>query len=354
MTMEKNTLDYCFNKKTTKDYRVIYAYKFRRVIFMNKILKGVHEAIGNTKMVHLSRITEQYCVEGKIFAKMEHLNPGFSKKDRIALQMIEEAEAAGLLKKGQHVVELTSGNTGTGLAIVCAAKGYHFVACMSKGNSTERARMMKALGAEVVLVDQMPNSVKGQVSGADLALVEEVAQKITEERGAFRADQFRLQSTVHAHEYHTAQEMWEQCDGNIDVFVDFVGSGSTFQGCALGLKKHKESIRCYVVEPANAAFYAGKNITDGSHKIQGGGYSMDLPLIDKSLIDGLIQITDEEAIKIARELAKYEGVFAGFSSGANVCAAIKLLKEEEKGKNIVLTLNDSGLKYLSTDLFEEI
>ena len=323
------------------------------MILLAKILKGVHEAIGETKMVHLSRITKHVGVEGNIYAKMEYLNPGFSKKDRVALQMIEEAEAAGLLKPGQSVVELTSGNTGTGLAIVCGAKGYQFIACMSKGNSTERARMMKALGAEVILVDQMPHSIKGQVSGEDLARVEEVAQKITMERGAFRADQFRLQGTVHAHEFHTAEEMWEQCDGNIDVFLDFVGSGSTFQGCAKGLKKHKEDIRCYVVEPANAAFYARGATTDGAHKIQGGGYSMDLPILDKTLIDGLIQITDEEAVETTRMLAKYEGIFAGFSSGANVCAALKLLQGDERGKNIVLTLNDSGLKYLSTDLYEE-
>lgn len=320
---------------------------------MSKILNGIHEAIGDTKIVYLSRITKHFGVEGNIYAKMEYLNPGFSKKDRVALKMIEEAESAGLLKKGQDIVELTSGNTGTGLAIVCAAKGYHFVACMSKGNSTERARMMKALGAEVILVDQMPNSIKGQVSGQDLALVEEAAQKITNERDAFRADQFRLPGNAHAHEFHTAEEIWEQCDGNIDVFVDFVGSGSTFQGCAIGLKKHKSDIRCYLVEPENAAFYAGAAITNGAHKIQGGGYSMDLPQLDKSLIDGLIKVADTEAIDTARKLAKYEGVFAGFSSGANVFAALKLLKGAERGKNIVLLLNDSGLKYLSTDLYEE-
>ncbi|MFA0888073.1 MAG: PLP-dependent cysteine synthase family protein [Synergistales bacterium] len=321
---------------------------------MSKILNGVHEAIGNTPMVHLSRIAARAGVRGNIFAKMEYLNPGFSKKDRIALQMIEEAESAGLLKKGQSVVELTSGNTGTGLAIVCAVKGYRFIACMSKGNSTERARMMKALGAEVVLVDQAPGSVRGQVSGEDLALVEQAAKKITEDRGAFRADQFNLASTVHAHEWHTAVEMWEQASGNIDVFVDFLGSGSTFQGCALGLKKFRKEIRCYAVEPCAAAIYAGHPITDGAHKIQGGGYSMDLPLVDRDLIDGFVQVSDQEATETARELARTEGVFAGFSSGANVCAAIKLLKGPENGKNIVLTLNDSGLKYLSTDLYEEL
>jgi len=321
---------------------------------MSKILSGVHEAIGNTHMVHLSRIAAHAGVHGNIFAKMEYLNPGFSKKDRIALQMIEEAEEAGMLRKGQSVVELTSGNTGTGLAIVCAVKGYRFIACMSKGNSTERARMMKALGAEVVLVDQAPGSVKGQVSGEDLARVEETAKRITEERGAFRADQFTLVATIHAHERHTAVEMWEQASGNIDVFVDFLGSGSTFQGCALGLKKFKNDIRCYAVEPCAAAIYAGHPISGGAHKIQGGGYSMNLPLVDRTLIDGFIQVSDEEAIETARTLARVEGVFAGFSSGANVCAAIKLLQGPERGKNIVLTLNDSGLKYLSTDLYEDL
>ena len=323
-------------------------------IKMSKILEGVQEAIGNTPMVHLSRIAAHYGVEGNIFAKMEYLNPGFSKKDRVALQMIQEAETTGSLKKGQPVVELTSGNTGTGLAIVCAVKGYQFIACMSKGNSTERARMMKALGAEVVLVDQAPGSVKGQVSGEDLAMVEEAAKKITRARGAFRADQFRLEATVHAHELHTAAEMWEQSSGNIDVFVDFLGSGSTFQGCAMALKKLDRSIRCYVVEPSNAAVYAGMPVAGGSHKIQGGGYSMNLPLVDRALIDGFIQISDEEATETARDLAKTEGVFAGFSSGANVRAALKLLKGPERGKNIALTLNDSGLKYLSTDLYEDL
>lgn len=318
------------------------------------VLNNVTEAIGNTPMLHLSKIVKEFGVEGNIYAKMEYLNPGFSKKDRVALQMITEAENAGLLVPGQAVVELTSGNTGTGLAIACACKGYKFIACMSKGNSMERARMMKALGAEVVLVDQMPNSVHGQVSGEDLALVEVEAQKIAKERNAFRADQFNLEACNHAHEYYTSEEMWKQLDGNIDVFVDFLGSGSTFAGCSKGLKKYNSSIKCYVVEPSTAAIYSGKEITDQGHKIQGGGYSMDLPLIDKKLIDGYIQVTDDEATNVARKLAKLEGVFAGFSSGANVCAAIKLLESSERGKNIVLTLNDSGLKYLSTDLYEEL
>ncbi|MDR1731426.1 MAG: cysteine synthase family protein [Synergistaceae bacterium] len=321
---------------------------------MKKIYDSVYEVIGNTPMVRLSKITEAYGVTGGIFAKMEYLNPGFSKKDRVALKMISEAEEAGLLKPGQAVVELTSGNTGTGLAIVCACKGYKFIACMSKGNSAERARMMKALGAEVVLVDQKPGSVRGQVSGEDLALVEEKAREITRERNAFRADQFNLIGCVHAHEYHTGEEMWEQTEGRVDAFVDFVGSGSTFEGCARALKKHKPGVRCYVAEPATAAVYAGKEITSQGHKIQGGGYTMDLPLVDRALIDGCVQVSDDEAADVARKLAQLEGAFVGFSSGANVCAALKLLREKEKGGNIVLTLNDSGLKYLSTDLWEEL
>lgn len=321
---------------------------------MKKLLNNVTEAIGQTPMVRLSRITEAYGAEGNIFAKLEYLNPGFSKKDRVALQMIQEAEEAGLLTPGQAVVELTSGNTGTGLAIACACKGYQFIACMSKGNSTERARMMKALGAEVVLVDQLPGSPRGQVSGGDLALVEERVRQITQERKAFRADQFHLAACNNAHAKFTAEEMWYQTEGQIDIFVDFVGSGSTFGGCSRGLKMRNPNIRCYIVEPAAAAVYAGKPVTNENHKIQGGGYSMELPLLDAALASGYIQVTDDEAATIARDLARLEGIFAGFSSGANVCAALKLLKDREKGKNIALTLNDSGLKYLSTDLYEEV
>lgn len=320
---------------------------------MKKILDSICEVIGETPMLHLSRITNYYGVEGNIYAKLEYLNPGYSKKDRPALQMIEEAEENGELRPGQPVIELTSGNTGTGLSIVCQAKGHPFIACMSEGNSIERARMMKALGAEVILVKQTENATKGQVSGEDLALVEEIAKKLTKERNAFRADQFRLPGSFRAHLYHTAVEMWEQSDGKIDCFVDFIGSGGTFEGCAEKLKEYNKEIRCYVAEPAAAAVYAGMPLKNGGrHKIQGCGYAMDLPKVEKKFMDGCVQITDEEAYDTTRNLAKLEGTFVGISSGANVSAAIKLLQDKEKGKNIVLTLNDSGLKYLSTDLFE--
>jgi cysteine synthase A len=316
----------------------------------DNVLKSVKEVIGDTPLVELGRMTGN--LEGTILVKLDYLNPGFSKKDRIALQMIEDAEDQGLLRPGQEVVELTSGNTGTGLAIVCAVKGYKFVAVISKGNSQERARMMAALGAEVVLVDQAPGSPGGQVSGEDLALVEQETKRIVEERKAFRADQFILQGNFRAHYLHTGPEILRQTNGRLDVFCDFVGSGGTFAGVSAALKEHNSEIKCFVVEPADAAILAGKKITNPNHRIQGGGYSMkELPLIKKEHIDGFLQVSDEEAIKTARTLAKSEGIFAGFSSGANVAAALKLLNGEFKNKTIVTMINDSGLKYLSTDLW---
>lgn len=319
-------------------------------IRQDTLLDSVLGAIGNTPLVELSRITRG--LDGRILAKLEYLNPGFSKKDRIALQMIEEAEAEGKLKPGQTVVELTSGNTGTGLSIVCAVKGYPFVAVMSKGNSTERARMMKALGAEVILIDQLPDSKPGQVSGGDLALVEEAAQRITKERNAFRADQFHLESSARGHYLHTVPEILQQSNGQIDAFCDFAGTGSSFGGCAAAFKEHNHSILCYIVEPAEAAILGGKPVTNPNHRIQGGGYSMtELSLINTNHVDGYLHVTDEEAMEVTRRLAKEEGIFSGFSSGANVSAAIQLLKTICKGKTIAVLLSDSGLKYLSTDLW---
>jgi cysteine synthase len=309
-------------------------------------------AIGNTPLIDLSRITRD--INGRILAKLEFLNPGFSKKDRIARQIIADAETSGELNPGQTVVELTSGNTGTGLAIVCGIKGYPFVAVMSKGNSVERARMMSALGAEVVLVDQLPESVPGQVSGGDLELVEQKTRKIVIERDAFRADQFRLKGNFRAHYLNTGPEIIRQSGGDIDVFCDFAGTGGSFAGCAAALKEHNAEIRCFVVEPDGAAILSGDPVTYPNHRIQGGGYAMaDLPLLDSGLIDGYLKVTDKVAIEMARRLAKEEGIFAGFSSGANVAAAMELLKTEFQGKTAVVLICDSGLKYLSTDLWEK-
>ena len=317
----------------------------------NTLLPSAVEAIGNTPLVELSRLTRD--LNGRILAKLEYLNPGFSKKDRIARQMIEDAEVAGDLQPGQTVVELTSGNTGTGLAIVCGVRGYPFVAVMSRGNSMERARMMAALGAEVVLVDQLPDSEPGQVSGGDLALVEEAAQRITEERGAYRADQFHLAGNKRAHYLHTGPEIIQQSGGDFDLFCDFAGTGGSFAGCAAAFKEHNPAIACYLVEPQGAAVLAGQPVTYPNHPIQGGGYSMaDLPLLDPDHVDGYLQVSAEEAIHMARRLAREEGIFAGFSSGANTAAAVQLLATSHPGATAVVLMCDSGLKYLSTQLYK--
>ncbi|HPW41082.1 MAG TPA: cysteine synthase family protein [Bacillota bacterium] len=317
------------------------------------VLRNALDLISNTPVVALDNITGN--IEGRIFAKLEFWAPGLSKKDRVALQVIEDAEKSGRLKPGQPVVELTSGNMGTGLAIVCKLKGYKFIAVISKGNSIERAKMMKAFGAEVVLVDQMPDSIPGQVSGKDLELVEIEAQRLTKELNAFRVDQFCNPSTSRAGEIGVANEIIQQIDERIDAFVDFMGTGGSFIGVTTALKKHFPDIKCFGVEPENARRYSNpQDIGSGKHKIQGGGYNMELPLMTEDklkLVDGFITVSDEEAIQAARRLACEECIFAGFSAGANLAAALKLLKVDFKGKNIVILLPDSGTKYLSTDLW---
>ena len=319
---------------------------------LSRPLSSAIEAIGSTPLVDLSRLTRD--VDGRLLAKLEYLNPGYSKKDRIARQIIEDAEASGELKPGQTVVELTSGNTGTGLAIVCGIKGYPFVAVMSKGNSIERARMMSALGAEVILVDQQPDSIPGQVSGADLELVEQETKKVVRQRRAFRADQFRLQSNFRAHYLNTGPEIIRQSNGKIDVFCDFAGTGGTFAGCAAAFKELNPQIKCFIVEPEGAAVLAGEAVSYPNHRIQGGGYAMaDLPMLIRNQIDGYLQVSDEQAIEMARRLAREEGIFAGFSSGANVAAAMGLLQTAFKNKTAVVLICDSGLKYLSTDLWAQ-
>jgi cysteine synthase A len=315
-----------------------------------RLAASVVDAIGATPAVELARLT--HGLPGRIVAKLEYLNPGFSKKDRIAREILDEAVASGDLAPGQPVVELTSGNTGTGLAIVCAVRGHPFVAVMSEGNSRERARMMRALGAEVVLVPQAGGSRPGQVSGEDLALVEERARRLTDERGAFRADQFRRQGARLAHERHTGPELWAQTGGQIDAFCEFVGTGGTYAGIATALKARRPAIACYVVEPEGSAVLAGRAVTDRHHRIQGGGYAMpQLPLLDGVPVDGFLQVGDDEAIEVARRLAREEGIFAGFSSGAVVAAALQLLRGPHAGGTVAVVLADSGLKYLSTDLW---
>lgn len=314
------------------------------------VAPSIVDVIGRTPVVELARLTAD--LAGRIVAKLEYLNPGFSKKDRLARQIIDDAQASGELRFGQTVVELTSGNTGTGLAIVCAVRGHPFVAVMSEGNSLERARMMRALGAEVVLVPQAGGSRPGRVTGEDLALVEARAQELTRERDAFRADQFVNRSGVAAHELHTGLELWNQTRGRIDAFCDFVGTGGTYAGITRALKARRSSIRCYVVEPEGAAVLSGQPPTSANHRIQGGGYAMaELALLKDVPVDGYLAVSDADAIATARRLAREEGVFAGFSSGAVVAAALRLLEGDHTGGTVAIVLADSGLKYLSTDLW---
>jgi cysteine synthase A len=310
------------------------------------------DAIGNTPLVRLDRLVQARGLDGAILAKLDYLNPGFSKKDRAAKGLIEQAERDGLLTQGRTVVELTSGNMGAGLAIVCAIKGYPFVAVMSKGNSPERARMMTALGAEVVLVDQLPDSIPGEVSGGDLALVEEAAQRITAERNGFRADQFHRSGAWLAHYHGTGPEIWEQSGGVVDGFADFAGTGGTYAGVTRALKERNPAIRCYLVEPRQAAALAGEKVTRPSHPIQGGGYAIAaLDFLKGVPVDGYRTVSGEEAGDTTRALARTEGIFAGFSAGANVAAALQLLAGEMRGKTVAVVIPDSGLKYLSTDLW---
>lgn len=308
--------------------------------------------IGRTPLVRLGRLTAGR--RGDVWAKIESANPGASKKDRIARRIVDDARADGRLKPGQPVVEVTSGNTGTGLAVVCAVRGHPFVAVMSAGNSPERRRMMEALGARVELVPQAPGSPPGQVSGEDLALVQARAARLAGELGAFTADQFNNPSNVRVHEEETAGEIWTDLGGRITAFCDFVGSGGTFVGVARGLKRKDPRIRGVAIEPASAPVLAGRAVASGSHKIQGGGYSFRPPLWDDGLVDAYATVTDEEATHWARELARREGLFAGYSSGANLAVAMRLLDEGQGAAvppGVVFLVCDSGLKYLSTDLW---
>ncbi len=310
-------------------------------------------AIGATPSVWLDRMVARRGLSGRILAKLDYLNPGFSKKDRAALGIIDAAEAAGALGPGQTVVELTSGNMGTGLAIVCGIRGYPFVAVMSRGNSVERARMMAALGAEVVLVDQAPGSVPGQVSGADLALVEEAARRITADRAAFRADQFHHPGNAAAHEAGTGPELWADSGGRLTAFADFAGSGGTYAGTIRALKVLNPFLRGYVVEPDGAEALAGRPVTRPDHPIQGGGYSMaNLAFMGDAPVDGYLSVSGEAARDTARALAREEGIFGGFSAGANVAVALDLLGGREAGGVVGVVICDSGLKYLSTDLWD--
>ncbi|MCL2415695.1 MAG: cysteine synthase family protein [Defluviitaleaceae bacterium] len=318
---------------------------------MDKFITSITQAIGKTPLLRLDMVKKAIGFEGEIYAKLEYLNPSFSKKDRIALGMINLAEKRGLLKPGQPVLEMTSGNTGTGVAMVCSAKGYRMICVISRGNSPERAKMIEAFGGEIVFVDQAPGAVKGKVSSEDIQLVEIEANRLVKETGAFFLNQFKNFDNAIAQE-PAAHEMWEQSDGKIEAFADFIGTGGTFTGYAKILKNYNPDIACYAVEPHGCAFYKGEIVKGASHGIQGGGYAKSMIIVDRGLIDGCVTVTDAEARDMARLLAKKEGIFAGFSSGANLMAAVKQLQGADAGKNFGIVINDCGLKYMSTGLFD--
>ena len=313
------------------------------------VMPSVTETIGHTPLVHLARLGEG--LPGIVLAKLESFSPGHSVKDRIAKRMVEDAERSGQLRPGGAIVEVTSGNTGIGLAMMAAVRGYRFYAVLSEGNSVERQRMLRALGAEVVLVPQVGGHRPGQVTGEDLALVAQRAAELTAELGAFWPDQFGSESNIRAHEDGTGAEIWAQTGGRVDYWVASIGTGGTFTGVARALKSRNPATRCIAAEPATAPFIAGGPVTNPSHKIQGTGYVMIPPRWEPDRCDGFLSVTDEEAVITTRALAAREGIFGGFSSGANVWAALQLARDAQLGQVVVTVCPDTGLKYLSTDLF---
>ena len=269
---------------------------------MEQFITSITQAIGNTPLLRLDKIGALLKLDGHIYAKLEHLNPSFSKKDRIALGMITLAEQKGLLKAGGTVLEMTSGNTGTGLALVCKARGYRFICVMSRGNSIERVKMIEAFGGEVVLVEQAAGAIKGKVSGADMDLVEQTAKKLVAETDAFFVNQFENEDNCLA-QAAAAEELWRQSGEKIEVFADFIGTGGTFSGYAQALKSQNPNIRCYAVEPHGLAYYKDELIEGSTHGIQGGGYAKEMSIVDRTYVDGAVTVTDEEAVHYTRLLA---------------------------------------------------
>lgn len=307
---------------------------------------GALDLIGGTPLVELRRI---HSGPGRLLAKAEHVQPGGSVKDRAALRVILDARASGRLAPGQAVIEMTSGNMGSGLAVVCGVLGHPFTAAMSAGNSPQRARMLEALGAEVVLVPQVDGR-PGEVTGADIQAATEVAVELAGRRGAFYVDQFHNPSCLAAHEEGTGPEIWDDLGGRggrLDAFVAIVGTGGTFLGTSRYLKRQRPGILCVAVEPAGAEILAGKPPVKLKHRLQGTGYALIPPQWDPALADLFLAVSDDEATEWRRLLAVREGLHVGFSSGANVCAAARLLASGRlpAEATVVTILCDTGLKY---------
>lgn len=307
-----------------------------------KVVNSVLELIGDTPMVRLNRVT--IGVEASIFAKLEFLNPSGSIKDRIALKMIEKAEKAGLLKPGFTIVEPSSGNTGIAFSLVAAIKGYKMTAVMPKVMSMERRKIIKTYGADVLLTPSK-EFVEGSIKKA-----EELAEK----PGVYLPNQFTNSENVAAHRETTAKEIWEQTGGKVDAFVAGVGTGGTLIGVAEGLREKKPSVKIVAVEPAESPVLSGGR--PGFHRIDGigDGFISEILKRGRRLIDEVITVRDEDAIKMARRLIVEEGLFVGISSGANVYASIKVAKELGKEKTVVTVLPDNAYRYFSTDLFRDL
>lgn len=310
---------------------------------MGKIYRSAAELIGNTPLVELTNIEKKYGLEAKILAKLEYLNPAGSVKDRIALEMIEEAERSGRLKPGGTILEPTSGNTGIGLAAIAAAKGYKAVIVLPETMSVERRNMIKAYGADLVLTDGS-KGMKGAIERA-----EELNQEIP---GSLVAGQFVNPANPEAHRKKTGPEIWEDTEGEVDLFVAGVGTGGTITGVGEYLKGKKPSIKVVAVEPAASPILSQG--TAGPHKIQGIGAGFVPEVLNTKIYDAITTAEDEDAIETAKEIAREEGILVGISSGAALWAALREAeKPENKGKNIVVFLPDSGDRYYSTPLFTE-
>ena len=308
---------------------------------MAKIAKNLTELIGRTPLMELVEYSRKYGLKQNIIAKLEAFNPAGSVKDRVALAMIEDAEASGALKPGATIIEPTSGNTGVGLAMVATIKGYHLMLTMPETMSIERRNLLKALGAEIVLTDGLTGMA------GSIAKAQELRTSIP---GSIILQQFENPSNAQIHTLTTGEEIWTDTDGKVDVFVAGVGTGGTICGVARALKKHNPDVYIVAVEPESSPVLEGG--VEGPHRIQGIGANFIPAIYDASVVDEVLPVPDDEAIRGGRELASTEGLLAGISSGAAVYAACLLAQRPDfADKKIVVLLPDTGERYLSTELF---
>lgn len=308
---------------------------------MSKIAKKLTDLIGNTPLLELSNFNKKQKLDAHVIAKLEYFNPASSVKDRIANAMIEDAEASGILKPDSELIEPTSGNTGIGLAFVAAAKGYKLTLTMPETMSIERRNLLKALGANIVLTPG-PEGMKGAIAKAE--------ELQSENPKAVILQQFANPANPAIHKKTTAEEIWRDTDGKVDIFVAGVGTGGTVSGVGEALKNYNPEVEIYAVEPTDSPVLSGGK--PGPHKIQGIGAGFIPKTYNPDVVDGVIQVSNDDAIRTSRELAKTEGLLVGISSGAATYAAEQLArKPENKGKNIVVILPDTGERYLSTVLY---